>query len=162
MGKKRKKQKQQDRKQAEFFTDVTRRQMLDVQRSAEDDLIVGSVALVVALKPDADVSNGDVGGHLTRCGVDLTLHSMMNRIDGGPQCAYQVLTLMRDQVDMIYKALDESRERAKRAMAECNQQVIHYEEVGPDFDRTKAARQAAINQVVMDDKQGMVIKDDAS
>lgn len=160
MGKKRK-MKEKERKQAEFFTDVMRRQMFDVQRTAEDDLIIGSVALVVALKPDADVSNGDVGGHLTRIGVDLTLHSTMNRIDGGPQCAYQVLTLMRDQVDMIYKALDEKREDARRAMAECNQQIIHYEEVGTDFERTRAARQTAIDQIVMDGERGMVLKEES-
>ena len=160
MGKKRK-MKGKERKQAEFFTNVMRRQMFDVQRSVEDDLIVGSVALVVSIQPDADVSNGTVGGHLTSCGVDLTLHSMMERIGGGPQCAYQVLTLMRDQVDMVYRALDEKREAARLAMAECNQQIIHYKEVGPDFERTRAARQTAIDQVVMDGERGIVLKEES-
>ena len=129
MGKKRKKQKQKER-ELSHVSDVMRRQAIDVMSQIKDDeLIMGSVALVLAIKLDPVEENNTAGGHASRCGVDITLHSNMAEAESGPQVAYQILTMMRDQAGLIYKALDESRERAKAEMARRGQDVIHYASV---------------------------------
>lgn len=159
MGKKR---KQKERRHFEFVSDVMRRQGGDVLRETEGTLILGSVALVLAIKQDASVTNGEVGGHLTKCGADLTLHSMLGQVDSGAQTSYQVLTMMRDQMELVYKVLDEARERVKHEMAQHGQQIIHYTGMGPDGDIDAALRESVGSTGMAADGKSMVRKDDAS
>ena len=127
MGKKRKKQEQKER-ELSHVSDVMRRQAVDVMsESRDDELIMGSVALVLSVKVNPVEGASDTkSGHASRCGVDITLHSNMIRHEEGPQVAYQVLTMMRDQMGLVYKALDAQREAAKTEMARRGQDVIHY------------------------------------
>ena len=128
MSKKRK--RKEKRQRFEHVTDVMRRQSIDVMAgSGDDELIMGSVALVVSAKQEPLVKAGTKSGHESRCGVDITLHSNVLRDEEGPQVAYQILTMMRDQMGMVYKALDTSRERAKAEMAKRGLELVHYKDL---------------------------------
>lgn len=161
MGKKRKR-KNKERQYLEFVSDVMRRQGLDVLHETEGTLILGSVALVLAIKQDASITNGEVGGHLTKCGADLTLHSMLSQVDSGAQTSYQVLTMMRDRMGLVYKVLDEAREKVKHEMAQHGQQIIHYTGTDPDGDIHAALRESVGGTEMAADGKSMVRKDDAS